>query len=193
MYFQVIRLSKPIPFFGRFVENVTVSTAGGILMGDPEDPIPVPSYIAAFFTNKNVGDGDSFRVKTNEKDDWFVVEWTKFFLKAKLTAQALVNTQGEVILSYKDSMAALSTSFQAGDQILIGAADSFAVAKNESFEIYSYGSVDIPTNQVSSDKSIVSLRFMSDPDIVRCQFGQVEKWVKYIVSVNVALLSWKKN
>merc|ERR1711860_102392 len=83
--------------------------------------------------------------------------------------------QGEVILSYKDSMAALSTSFQAGDQILIGAADSFAVAKNESFEIYSYGSVDIPTNQVSSDKSIVSLRFKSDPDIVRCQFGQVEK------------------
>ena len=58
-FFQVIDLSFPFPLFGGVHRQLTVSTAGALLTGNPDDVTPMPSHIAPFLSHMTPNERDT--------------------------------------------------------------------------------------------------------------------------------------
>ena len=51
---QEMKLSEPVPFYGRYINNIILTSAGGILIppsSSPNDSLMMPSFIAPFLTS----------------------------------------------------------------------------------------------------------------------------------------------
>ena len=51
---QEMKLSKPVPFYGRYINNIILTSAGGILIppsSSTNDSLMMPSFIAPFLTS----------------------------------------------------------------------------------------------------------------------------------------------
>ena len=48
-----------MPFYGRYIQHIVLTTAGGILAGSMNDSLLLPSFIAPFLTAVEPTDSDS--------------------------------------------------------------------------------------------------------------------------------------
>ena len=68
-----------MPFYGRYINNVILTTGGGLLTGNINDSLlQIPSYIAPFLTAMPASDRDTLIFNdTLDKGGEFVLQWDK--------------------------------------------------------------------------------------------------------------------
>ena len=121
-----------MPFYGRYINNVILTTGGGLLTGDINDSLQLPSYIAPFLTAFPVSDRDVVIFNdTLDKGGEFVLQWDKHHgtddKNLRLQVQLRILLDGTLSFVYKNfHQAILDVIDDKGYPLAIGLRDGFA-------------------------------------------------------------------
>lgn len=130
--FQKVNFSRPIPFFGRYISNAVLTTAGGLLTASMNDSMDLPNFIAPFLTPIPPSDRDTviFYDKLDRGED-LVVQWDKHIGDDddnRLHIQLRILLDGSMSFLYNNFQVAGRNIIQSkGYPILIGLRDGFSV------------------------------------------------------------------
>lgn len=148
--FQVVNLTRPVPFFGRYVHQVMLTTAGCILTMHAEDIMQLPSHIAPFLTTIEPSDRDLVLFEDNlHHGQDFLVQWERHFDgndKHKLRFQVRIYLDGTVTFVYENLLtAARNRAAQTQYGSIVGLQDGFAnysksTPKSTDVDVYLYPS-----------------------------------------------------
>ena len=126
-------LSQPFPFYGRYVREIVLTTAGGMLIKQNESTLLVPSYISPFMTALPPSDEDEVLFYDElAKGGIFFVQWNKHFGsddRDMLKMQMHLYMDGSVRFLYQRlGPNAVSFVKDKGFSSAIGLMDGFAAA-----------------------------------------------------------------
>ena len=123
-----------MPFYGRYINNVILTTGGGLLTSmDINDSLQIPSYIAPFLTALPASDRDTLIFNdTLDKGGEFVLQWDKHHgpddKNLRLQVQLRILLDGTLSFLYKNfHQAILDVIDDKGYPLAIGLKDGFAV------------------------------------------------------------------
>ena len=125
-----------MPFYGRYINNVILTTGGGLLTGsinDASTELQIPSYIAPFLTGMPPSDRDTVIFNdTLDKGGEFVLQWDKHHgpddKNLRLQVQLRILLDGTLSFLYKNfHQAILDVIDDKGYPLAIGLKDGFAV------------------------------------------------------------------
>jgi len=167
--FYEMRLSEPVPFYGRYINNIILTSAGGILIppSGSHDSLMMPSFIAPFLTSMPPSGSDSviFNDRLDQGGD-FVAEWDRHFNNGednRLKMQLRLFLDGTLTFVYQNFHPSIIESITSKNfPVLIGLKDGFSAPVQESalndITAYTYPGVLIQTDEVSqSSWAIVTL------------------------------------
>jgi len=162
--FYEMKLSEPVPFYGRYINNIILTSAGGILIppsSSPNDSLMMPSFIAPFLTSMPPSDSDSviFNDRLAQGGD-FVVEWDRHFNNGednRLKMQLRLFLDGSLTFVYQKFHQSVIESISSKKyKVLIGLKDGFSEpvpeSKTQDVRTYTYPSVLIPEFDLFEDQ-----------------------------------------
>ena len=122
-----------MPFYGRYINNVILTTGGGLLTSmDINDSLQIPSYIAPFLTALPASDRDTLIFNdTLDKGGEFVLQWDKHHgpddKNLRLQVQLRILLDGTLSFLYKNfGQAILDVIDDKGYPLSIGLRDGFS-------------------------------------------------------------------
>lgn len=143
---QTVELSFAFPFFGRTISKLIVTSAGAVILGNLDEPIPCPSHIAPLLSSlppgndtcdfAEAGGKTHFQAFVNYEvylqiSSWtgsFTVQWKKHFLHMRESFELTIYEDGSMVFIYHNLIAPLlKKAKDSGYPVLIGLQDSFAV------------------------------------------------------------------
>lgn len=129
-----MNLSRSVPFFGRLVDKIVLSTAGGLLFPAEEDDnsLMIPSFIAPFLTTMPPSDSDSviFYDALDQEEANLVIQWDRHFNNGednRLKMQLRLLLDGSMTFVYQNfASTVLETLASKNYSVLIGLKDGFS-------------------------------------------------------------------
>ena len=120
-----------MPFYGRYIQHIVLTTAGGILAGSMNDSLLLPSFIAPFLTAVEPTDSDSVIFYDNlHEGGEFVIQWDKHVKnddKNRLKFQLRILLDGTLNFVYKHFTYEAKSFFENNKlPIMIGIKDGFS-------------------------------------------------------------------
>lgn len=131
---QAMNLSRPVPFFGRWIDNVVLTTGGGLLFPEEEadNSLMIPSFIAPFLTTNPPSDSDSviFYDALDQAESNLVIQWDRHFNNGednRLKMQLRLLLDGSMTFVYQNfASTVLETLASKNYSVLIGLKDGFS-------------------------------------------------------------------
>ncbi|CAI4232353.1 unnamed protein product [Auanema sp. JU1783] len=160
------KLTFSFPFYGHYMNNLTIATGGFIYIGDQtHNWLAATQYIAPLMANfdTNVTGSNIIFADDGEK---FVVEWRKVQLReqteeGQFTFQAILHKNGDIVYAYKDiPMEHIGNISDANHPVKVGISDAYlfkhiapigSSTSNPKRVIYEYHRIEIPSSEVKSD------------------------------------------
>ena len=134
-----MNLSEPVPFYGRYINNIILTSAGGLLIPPSigRDSLMMPSFIAPFLTSMPPSYSDSviFNDRLDQGAD-FIVEWDRHFNNGednRLKMQLRLLLDGSMTFVYKHFHQSVIEDISSKNYpVFIGLKDGFSAPVPES-------------------------------------------------------------
>jgi len=162
-----IALKFKFPFYGHYVENITIATGGFLYTGEyVHSWLAATQYIAPLMANFDTSQEESATVKYADNGTTLVVEWANVYLQGgdgthlegPFTFQAILHQKGDIIFAYKSIPVSISMITDDEHPVKVGLSDAYIIERTIFFvrrkTIYEYHRVNMKGKKIESQTAI---------------------------------------
>jgi len=162
-----IALKFKFPFYGHYVENITIATGGFLYTGEyVHSWLAATQYIAPLMANFDTSQEESATVKYADNGTTLVVEWANVYLQGSdgghlegpFTFQAILHQKGDIIFAYKSIPVSISMITDDEHPVKVGLSDAYIIERTIFFvrrkTIYEYHRVNMKGKKIANQTAI---------------------------------------
>ncbi|XP_067142211.1 plexin domain-containing protein 2-like [Centruroides vittatus] len=185
-----VQLSFPFPFYGHFLNNITIATGGFLYTGDHiHSWIAATQYIAPLMANFDPSISNTSLIRYYDNGTAFTVLWDNVILKEKASEvggggsfkfETILYKNGDIAFVYKNIPFPITEISNESHPVKIGISDAYVLERTSYFFrkkiIYEYHKTDLKHLDISNDTILyfkalpTCLKFK---DCVSCESSQI--------------------
>ncbi|XP_050315291.1 plexin domain-containing protein 2 [Anthonomus grandis grandis] len=172
-----VKLSFEFPFYGRYIQNVTIATGGFLYTGNyVHSWLAATQYIAPLMANFDTGISNDSVVRYVDNGTSFTVEWDRVDLQDKpgsvFTFQVTLNKNGDIIFVYKNVSIPIKNIDDKFHPVKIGLSDAYILDRTVFYvrrkTIYEYHRVSFNKEEIRNWTAIYLKALPTCLDLLNC-------------------------